>query len=82
MTTTEWGNLSNSKTAVLINRLKEDWISGFAACELILSNSGDRCIRHIRQKQTPAGYKMEERWNKSPEGHRYKEFRLVLEEAA
>lgn len=70
-----------TKNALLINKLKEGWISHFKACYDLKSGQMGRRIREYANKP-PIGFKMEERWrNEDIYGipTRYKEFRLVAE---
>ena len=63
--------------AILIEALKEQWLSNYQMQLLVQSSSGDRTMRSIRQNP-PEGFFVEKRPKDVPEGYnRCSEYKLV-----
>lgn len=62
---------------IIINALKENWLSNYQVQQLVKSSSGDRTLRTIRENP-PEGYVMEQRVKDVPGYTKCLEYHLVL----
>lgn len=66
-----------SNKEILIEALKENWISNYQAQQIVHSSSGDRTLRNIRQNP-PEGYQFVQRPKDVPEGYnKCLEYKLI-----
>ena len=62
---------------ILIEALKNEWISNYQAQQIVHSSSGDRTLRRIRENP-PEGYHIIQRPKDVPEGYnKCLEYRLI-----
>ena len=67
----------NSQKKILVDLLKENWLSNYKIDQILRSASGQRRLREIR-KNPPEGYKLTEAWiDKNGEIPRHKVFKLI-----
>lgn len=70
----------SSHRQIIIEALKENWLSSYQIQQLVKSSSGDRSMRSIRSNP-PEGFMIIQRPKEVPEGYnRCLEYRLVSTE--